>query len=162
MKIAIYCKNEVLQEDGKVPLWVVDAERVGTIKSLTARDLATETAKDGKPRKSGMWSSAVVDETPPREELQKLLNDAHRRGNQEAHEAHRVAQECGLPQSGVGEELTILREIVRLVDDARERIRQRPRGAGAPPMGDEIDDLICRLHEIRTQPPPTMEAAENG
>lgn len=31
-----------------------------------------------------------------REELQKLLNDAHRKGSQEAHEAHRLVREMGL------------------------------------------------------------------
>jgi len=35
-----------------------------------------------------------------REELQKLLNDAHRKGNQEAHEAHRLTQEMGLSAQG--------------------------------------------------------------
>ncbi len=62
---------------------------------------------------------------------------------------------------GEVEELAILREIVRMLDEARERNRRRPRGAGAPPMGDEIDDLLHRLYEIgahpamRAQPTPT-------
>jgi hypothetical protein len=62
---------------------------------------------------------------------------------------------------GEVEELAILREIVRMLDEARERNRRRPRGAGAPPMGDEIDDLLHRLCEIgahpamRAQPTPT-------
>lgn len=64
MKIAVYCKNEFLREDGKTPFWVGDAERIGEIRNIPARDLATETAKDGKPRKSGMWSSSVVDQSP--------------------------------------------------------------------------------------------------
>jgi hypothetical protein len=40
---------------------------------------------------------APVDPTMPkdRDELQKLLNDAYRRRNQEAHEAHRIAQDRG-------------------------------------------------------------------
>jgi len=35
-----------------------------------------------------------------REELQRLLNDAHRKGNQEAHEAHRLVREMGLSAQG--------------------------------------------------------------
>jgi hypothetical protein len=35
-----------------------------------------------------------------REELQKLLNDAYRTGNQDAHEAHRLVQEMGLSAQG--------------------------------------------------------------
>jgi hypothetical protein len=61
MKIAVYCKNEFLGEDGKTPFWVGDAERIGEIRNHTARELAAETAKHGKPCRHQMWSSDVVD-----------------------------------------------------------------------------------------------------
>ena len=45
-------------------------------------------------------------------------------------------------------ELAALREIVRLLDEARQRYARIPRAGAATRMGDEIDNLLCRLYEI--------------
>ena len=50
------------------------------------------------------------------------------------------------------EELAVLREIVRLLDEARQRYDRHPRGAGGQRMPDEIDDLLCRLYEMGAHP----------
>ena len=49
-------------------------------------------------------------------------------------------------------ELETLREIVRLLDEIRERSAKRPRGAGGQRMADEIDELLCRLYEMGAHP----------
>lgn len=53
---------------------------------------------------------------------------------------------------GQAEELATLREIVRLLDEARERYAKHPRGAGGQRMADEIDKLLCRLYEMGAHP----------
>lgn len=60
------------------------------------------------------------------------------------------------------EELAVLREVVRLVAEARERCDKRPRGAGGQRMPDEIDDLLCRLYEIGAHPALRAQATEGG
>lgn len=50
------------------------------------------------------------------------------------------------------EELAVLREIVCLLDEARQRYDKHPRGAGGQRMPDEIDDLLCRLYEMGAHP----------
>lgn len=68
--------------------------------------------------------SAPVDPTMPndREELQKLLNEAHRRGNQEAHEAHRIAEESGLKAACA----PVAAEVPELTNEEREEIYPMP------------------------------------
>lgn len=64
-----------------------------------------------------------------------------------------------LPASDVApvpmEELAVLREIVRLLDEVRQRYDKHPRGAGGQRMPDEIDDLLCRLYEMGAHPADT-------
>lgn len=61
------------------------------------------------------------------------------------------------------EELATLREIVRLLDEARQRYARVPRAGAATSMGDEIDELLCRLYEMGAHPadmrpkPPTPD-----
>lgn len=55
-RIVITCKSEILREDGSTPFWEGPADRIGEIRSLVARDLAVDVVKDGKTRKSGMWT----------------------------------------------------------------------------------------------------------
>ena len=61
---------------------------------------------------------------------------------------------------GQTEELATLREIVRLLDEARERYAKHPRGAGGQRMADEIDELLCRLYEMGAH--PALRAGEAG
>jgi hypothetical protein len=55
------------------------------------------------------------------------------------------------------EELAVLREVVRLVDEARQRYDKHPRGAGGQRMPDEIDGLLCRLYEMGAHPADTRQ-----
>ena len=57
-------------------------------------------------------------------------------------------------------ELEALREIVRLLDEARERYAKHPRGAGGQRMADEIDELLCRLYEMGAH--PALRSGEAG
>ena len=60
-------------------------------------------------------------------------------------------------------ELETLREIARLLNDARERYAKHPRGAGGQRMADEIDELLCRLYEMGAHPAlRSGEAGEGG
>lgn len=50
------------------------------------------------------------------------------------------------------EEVPILREIVRLLDEARQRYARAPRAGAATSMGDEIDELLNQLFEMGAHP----------
>lgn len=66
MNIVVTCRNEILREDGSKPFWEGPAERLHEIRNLVARDLAVDVAKDGRTRKSGMWTvEARGTERPP-------------------------------------------------------------------------------------------------
>lgn len=61
------------------------------------------------------------------------------------------------------EELAVLREIVRLLDEARQRYARIPRAGAATRMGDEIDELLNKLYEIGAHPAlRSGEAGEGG
>ena len=61
------------------------------------------------------------------------------------------------------EELATLREIVRLLDEARQRYARIPRAGAATRMGDEIDDLLHDLYEMGAHPAlRSGEAGEGG
>ncbi len=117
------------------------AQVVGGVPELTKDDLS-EACEWTRARGFDGWPELEIEETVAN--LNKL-----------------IAARLPALKPGEVEELAILREIVRMLDEARERNRRRPRGAGAPPMGDEIDDLLHRLYEIgahpamRAQPTPT-------
>jgi len=57
MMLRVEVKNEIL---GDSVFWEGPAERLEEIRNYPARDLAREVAKDGKPRRSGMWNVFVV------------------------------------------------------------------------------------------------------
>lgn len=56
MKITVRCINSFLGETGEPPFWVGDASEIQSIRNSSARELAQEVIKDGKTRKSGMWT----------------------------------------------------------------------------------------------------------
>lgn len=70
-------------------------------------------------------------------------------------DAQAAAQAGGVVVPVPMEELAALREIVRLLDEARQRYDKHPRGAGGQRMPDEIDDLLCRLYEVGVHPADT-------
>lgn len=53
------------------------------------------------------------------------------------------------------DELATLREIVRLLDEARQRYARVPRAGAATSMGDEIDELLNQLFEMGAHPADT-------
>lgn len=87
-------------------------------------------------RASGQMAGAVIGE----------LLDAL-----EAAQAHITRLEADGARIGA-EELAVLREIARLLDEARQRYDKHPRGAGGQRMPDEIDGLLCRLYEMGAHP----------
>jgi hypothetical protein len=73
-----------------------------------------------------------------REELQKLLGDAYRKGNQEAHEAHRLVREMGL--SAQGGEANNLEDALSETEADRDRL--------AAELQAVRDDLAAAHEEI--------------
>lgn len=63
MRIRVEVKNKIL---GDSVFWEGEAERVGEIRNIPARETAKLVAKDGQARTSGMWHvSALTDAGEP-------------------------------------------------------------------------------------------------
>lgn len=80
----------------------------------------------------------------------------------EAAQAELATAQARIREMG-SEEVPILREIVRLLDEARQRYARVPRAGAATSMGDEIDELLNQLFEMGAHPadmrpkPPTPD-----
>lgn len=63
MRVRVEVKNKIL---GDSVFWEGEAERVGEIRNIPARETAKLVAKDGQARTSGMWHvSALADAGEP-------------------------------------------------------------------------------------------------